>query len=1295
MRTRFILIGCCFLLSVLTLAALAAPPTAVDLRGYGRVTAAFTPGQVTFTCERAEKADILLGKLLADLFWDAGTDHQIKTLPVAKRQIPVHSWAPYGWLAVGRAGAVVIAIGAESEGALRTKLAAHGRLLAQGTVFAPTTPYPRYLDFYDLRAYRAYTNAMSSPHGIGLDTHWPFVQQFGLGGLAIQLPAFWSNSPAPGVTEWGAVDAELHAAEAANGLLVSFPTVAGQLPFWMHNQYPEAMMQASPSTLLGDWGGSGMAGGGFQSWGMPLAVQQQTTLRFLRQTVARYKDSPALGGWGICGGAPGMEMGFHGKTTEAWDFSPDGQQEFRRWLREVQGYSLAALSLRWYGAAKTLQTWDDVQAPDPHFFYGNITQDSLWLNHGWQWRKAEQDQRTPPAADAAGWQPVALPPAQEQLFLPYTSAFLRTAFDAGAWLRSHAGQDQYLICHLNLSGWNSKATIWLNGAKLGDFQASDHGRGPFGVKLTGALRPGVNDLCLLIPGEGKVYGSIFLTTSLPQTYPYLSATGNARYTDLLAWQAYEIAEKHRRLFAETRAIDADHPFILSTNELAMSDTVADIAVQYGAGVEMTGREAWYFPWWPSLGLVAGFYGSSEESGTARGEWLDHELGWMMIDGDSSHHLFWTLEDYMKYEKETGWFSKHQRLIQLFGKSLRVKPDIVLLHPAQNMLLDPDDDKWNWDIGRGELQAAHYDNGYATERELDKGIVNGYPVLFDCGTKIMDARLLGAIRRYVEQGGTFVALHNSGVSSPQQPESYPISALTGFKVLGNHSGRLRFGAKPPLFTAWAGREFAGDGRALQPMDPTAIPLATWEDGATAVGYRRLGKGRVIVLGSAFWRTGKDIAGALASRNDMQRAFYECLFADLGVARTANCESPDVWARKFITKNGLQEWLIAYNTTNTPVTTALTLATTAAPATVWNLVDNNAVRFTYDGASVRMPSVTIPAQGVLVFAVKRHDLVDGLATWWGEKVTYWTRRPLPPLPPVAQRAADTAPQALPIERWAFRADPTGVTSAQTAWLQPHYTDTAWTSLRSGLWNQQIPSLKAYRGAGLYRAQFTLPRQWRGHRVLLGLYAWDSPIVYDEGEFYVNGVKITTYQAHGWNQTLTYDVTDALRPGENVLAVKVTHGGKLFAGIAGAVWFAPEPLLQPVVTLSEHWSAVESTGSAAPVLLPFRGKTQHLRCSVTIPQSWQGQRVMLHLEMPMQWLGSVVVNGHPIGYNPFLHPFPLRTDINITPYVRFGAENQLALWPFATLPAKSNAQPQQADAMLTTATIGCERSERNISR
>ncbi len=171
---------------------------------------------------------------------------------------------------------------------------------------------------------------------------------------------------------------------------------------------------------------------------------------------------------------------------------------------------------------------------------------------------------------------------------------------------------------------------------------------------------------------------------------------------------------------EARALDPERPFVLSGDIGGCGDFVSEVAVHYGSSVQMTGREAWYHPWWAGLGYVAGFYGAGEPSATTHAAALSRMLGWILIDGDSNHNLFWDIEDYMREEKTNGWFTRNQRLMALFGKSLRARPGIVILRSARTHRLGSPL-PWNWDIGRGELQAAHYDNVYATEREVLLGL----------------------------------------------------------------------------------------------------------------------------------------------------------------------------------------------------------------------------------------------------------------------------------------------------------------------------------------------------------------------------------------------------------------------------------------------------------------------------------------------------------------------------------------------------------------------------------------------
>ncbi len=67
------------------------------------------------------------------------------------------------------------------------------------------------------------------------------------------------------------------------------------------------------------------------------------------------------------------------------------------------------------------------------------------------------------------------------------------------------------------------------------------------------------------------------------------------------------------------------------------------------------------------------------------------------------------------------------------------------------------------------------------------------------------------------------------------------------------------------------------------------------------------------------------------------------------------------------------------------------------------------------------------------------------------------------------------------------------------------------------------------GCYRRTFVLPESWQGMRVHLGFHGVDSFF-----QAWVNGKAVGT--SKGSRLTAEFDVTEAVRPGENVLAVKV---------------------------------------------------------------------------------------------------------------------------------------------------------------
>ncbi|MEK6794301.1 MAG: hypothetical protein AABZ39_05970 [Spirochaetota bacterium] len=1251
--------------------AVDAQPGTADLRGYGRVTTSFGADRAEFMCENEGKADLLLGKLIADLFWDAGTGHTEKTLSVKGRQIIVHMWPPYGAVMLLRAKTRVLAVGAENENALAAALEKETMIISPDVLFVPSKSYPLYLDFYDLRSFRFYTHSMSSVKKQGLENHWPFVNQFGIGGISFQGVASWGKSPAEGVLQIADSDYEVREAGKNGGMAVPCPGM-GEVSLWVHNKEPFAMKQPSPTALLGAWGGAGCAGAHYESDGIAASYNAQN----VALAMERYVNDPSVGGWHPYAGSPGAEMGMHERTGDFWDYSPAGLSSFLDYLRSVKKYDLPALGKRWHADASRFKSWNDVMMPDALAFYGSLDEKALRIGGEWYWRKAKDETSIP--EDDGKWVPFRMQPSQEQAFLPWGTSFYRTAFDAADWCAANGGKTKYLA----ISAWNrTKGTylVWLNGKSIGEYKGTGLPE-PFCADTADALIAGKNELVIKIPGnnefsEGKIFGPVLLTTTKPEKYPFLGKEANARYVDLKEWQAYTVYKTHAPVMENCRAVDTERQFILSPGSSApVANYANELGVRYGMGMQMTGREAWYHPWWPGYGFVAGYYGTSEPSATARGDSLTRLLSWISIDGDSAHTLFWDIEDYMLEEKTNAWFTRHARDIRLFGKATREKPDIVILRTAQNMLFGVEA-PWRWDVGRGELQNAHYDNVYASERELSLNLIDDYRVLMDCGNEIMDDDLLASIKRYVEKGGVFIALHNTGLHTSLEPGSYPLAALSGLTPTSrDKKGTITFAKGIPVLKEWEGKSFSGDGICLDHMGndsaknsglglsaaaKDAVALARWDDGSIAVGYRKIGKGAVIVLGSSFWRSGKDVSGVWRTGSELEGAFFERLFTDLGVARSASSSTPSVWTRKFITKNGLEEWLIAFNAEKDPISADVSFAISDPAAVVIDMKDRSDARAACSDGWATIKNVSFEGYGLRVFGVKRSLLARGIPVWWKEKTTYWKRVE-------AKRIAipKTAPSVLSIDTWKFIADRDDRSASSSGWMAAEVKGDGWSDIKTGPWGSQRDELSDYSGTGLYRTAFKLPAEWKGRRITLNLYSFDLPIVFDEGDFYLNGKFVTNYKTKRWNQTLNYDVTSLLADGNNILAVKV-KGGKEMSGLNGAVWLAAEKKAVSEIDASGAWRLFKGDFiTSDTVNIPCDVKGQYLTRDIEVPASWNGKEVYLHLTSEFQWLGSVLVNGRPIGYNGYLHPFGTRAEINITPFVTAG-KNVITLWPYATIP------------------------------
>lgn len=1284
----------CALAVILAFPAMATPVTA-DLSGYGRLTLAVEPdaagGVAVFNCQDVEHADRLLSKLRADFTWDKLSGARAITLPGGSPALAVGT---QGVLVFARKDSTVYVLTAASPETAQALLKRRG---LAGATFAPRKPHPMALDFFDLRSVSMYYMGMNVRD---MEKGWKRYDREVLGrtadywgkfgyGYSFFTPYFGSDELADGAIDTFPMEYDVKQA-VSRGEIVMDHFGMHWAPWWMRNRFPRDIIQWDPNALSG-WNALEAMSGTFLS---PFASDEATA--YPRRFTARVLDrlhataGDTLGCIRVVGGGhPGDEMGLHHLSTEFMDYDEAGQAAFRQWLRDTRGLDLPTLSKRWYGDEKRLTSWAEVAIPSNYEFFGKLDDNALALRQGWLWRpdsKAAEDEGWQKSDYRPGeqWTPTDLAPSMKQLFLfgserdkqlrdgRSTVAWLRKEFDASEWLAKNLGQRVFVVAQVG-DTQTQPVEVFLNDAYLGPIKPKTVWCGPIAFEATTLLKPGRNVLCLKVQ-SGIIRGPVFLTTQEPKRYPYLGPLGNARWVDLRDWEAQKLVGGWKREGRFVRERDPDTPFMFvpgSSREL--SDRFLELKRELGiSSLHFTGGGSSYMPWWPGLGYAIGAYGTSEEGGTISDTpGLSRELAWMLLDAQGHHNYYYEAQDYMRIEEKTHWFSKNARLLDLMGKSTWEKPSIAVFRAARSDNYFPytaqaDD----WDIGRSSLQAAHYQNVYVTEAELRSGLASDYPVVFDSGTTVLDDDLLAAIERYVRGGGTFVAVNVTGRHTLLQADAWPIEKLTGFKVLGERDN-MHITVLPdnPLLKRMAGMTFNGNGIAvnwmgvnhlaegavaLQPQDGEGTVLARWEDGTVAAGMRRLGKGRVIILGSSFWRSMSDRAGNGVSLNgSVQTTFFGDLFAGLGLRRQAEVDSEDVWVRRLITKNGLEDWVMAYNAGRGAVKDR-TLSFSAAhkPDTVRDVETGKPVPFTWADGLVQVPGLDLDMNAVRVFAIPRDSLLGAVGHWFSEKQRYETRPVIAKSP--EKQAAPPPTASVVMDSFRFRqADAAAKTDL--GWLSEPTSGAAWKDAGHGFWDEMG---YAAQGVGLYRRTFRAPAGWQDHRVLLACASFDCPVFLEHATFFVNGQRVGEYQGHPWANFDVLDITPYLKDGENSLGVLVeaTEGR---GGYIGQLVAFPLENLQDARDLKTDWKLFSDNQKWTAATVPLDATGRHLETDVEIPASWKKESVFLEWEVSDKWVGFVVVNGRAIAYNAFVHPYGNIMQVNLYPFIRPGEVNRIELW------------------------------------
>jgi len=98
----------------------------------------------------------------------------------------------------------------------------------------------------------------------------------------------------------------------------------------------------------------------------------------------------------------------------------------------------------------------------------------------------------------------------------------------------------------------------------------------------------------------------------------------------------------------------------------------------------------------------------------------------------------------------------------------------------------------------------------------------------------------------------------------------------------------------------------------------------------------------------------------------------------------------------------------------------------------------------------------------------------------------------------------------------------------------------------------------------------------------------------------------------------------------------------------------------------------------VMPGTARGKYLTREIQVPPDWQGKSTFVEWTSREQWIGSLVVNGHPICMDEYAHPFGLFARVNVSQYLKPGELNVVEIWPYRTAPALGDADANEVDGL-----------------
>ncbi len=1256
-----------------------------DTRGFGDVKVTLnqlgTKGSLTtFEAQDAEHAKICASKRLADLlgFGD------IKEVTGTGLPGTVLELAGGGSWLLGVDGSKFHEIYAPNRAALE-------RLAKERTAssWQPAMPraYPRWLDCFDNAGPGVWVGGGGAQYTLPSDFEW--LQERKLTMCTLSPNA--SRLMGPGLLDTSIFD--WHTAMAAKYdipyRVLHFP---GNHP-WLWNREPLPYVRsASDKTLstpfLLDHTNS------VENAREPVPVVDAYVADSRRKLADHLQSDPNYIGMHGCLEIPDSSINLLANVAE----TPGIKELWHSYLTGDLGLSLAAVGQLHKGNRSFYKSWSEVEVPRPIDFTGWNPKTCLDLRGTWQMHEDLEGQ----GATQEWFDPAKAPSdwvegdGNDPLILIYGKRYHGEDREGRAfWMRrsfqvTREQIDSLKYLQVASASYHSTSTpvfdVWINGKKLA--RAGDAGQY---FPVGDVLRVGENEIVLNTQGA-PIVGYCFLGPDPLRKYLVnMTEAQNRLWFDGTNFDASLRIRKIEADLQATRAADPNRPLKLMAL-IELLDLSTPLCEKYGAYHHDTGGAGGY--WAPMTGgRLARSHGvpfSSEQGGPpVDAAAMQTMMTFYLMYGNDALDMVFAVSHYRDNPGVAEWFEKNIELFRCIGKMQMPMPKIAVLRSARASRMgfrEP----WNWDVGRGPLQAVGRNFAYIEVPDILNGVIDQFPVVMDAGSVLLTEEEVAGIKAYVSRGGTFVAQHHSGQHTPAKANAWPLATAFGLTITPKYItegktlwewplGRMKFSDKQALIASLSGKEIDGSGVAIDYLgkehtgalsitgnSDKILPVSTWPDSTMAIAEVKEGRGRFILLGTPFYTRMRDVSGVWVNDGKRSVMLDEFLTA-IGVPRDSWTGSQEIWAEIWRSKNGVFDlYPVARMVTDkklAPVLPATVSLRRESPVT--EVVDIGAlghpkVPVAWKDGRMTLPTEDYDLMKLRMYAAPRADIGRAAFDWFAAQSKIW--RALPKMPEIQKPVPIAIPQDLLAlkEGWTLKVDG-----------QP----------------DRVVSSGAFGTLGLpeetkavFEKTVAVPADWKGRNVSLVFDAenWFWGIL-PQGRLFVNGKAAAVPQPirPKPQPSFSTDVTEAAATGSLTIRLEVDGSGPAMAnknqpgqekkgqpkpnGVTGLFILeatTPSTQTQP---LPGPWFEARAFNRLQPVKSGEKADCLYLETRFKLADKSPEKR--LFLASP-EHLGFVMLNGCPL-----LAPSSMK-ELNISGLAfRDGRENVLRWVPAAKEPPRWN--------------------------